>query len=298
MAFTQRQLDQLVRWVGDAPDLADERRSAQRHFFGEDDPRPVKYWAGVEDATSRRRRFLGYFLFRHHLPGGETPAGRGATALFAGRDREEALRAVLGVRYVLAVVRSVLPGEAVFLTLEQERFEIRHREWSWRLTPESTLYAYLIPVHRGIWLPGPGWLEMPIRLGPGMRSHLLDFQPDPVEVERMLQGRAAEDARPKPPEDETMDAAVTRMTEAARDAGKDALILSAAEWAILVQRCMADSDPMVFPQEIIGRVGDAAEEDELNDWMALAHNIWNNTPQPDRGGKTANELIRMAPKRR
>ncbi len=298
MAFTQRQLDQLVRWVGDAPELADERRAAQQHFFGEDDPRPMKYWAGVEDAASRRRRFLGYFLFRHHLPDGETPAERGATTLFAGRDREEALRAVRGVRYVLAVVRSVLPGEAVFLTLEQERFEVRHREWSWLLTPESTLYAYLIPIRRGIRLPGPGWLEMPIRLGPGVRSHLLGLQPDPVEVERMIQGRVEEDARPRPPQDETMDAAVTRMTEGARDAGKEDLILSPAEWATLVQRCMVDSDLMVFPREIIDRVGDVAEVDELNDWMALAHNIWNNTPQPDRGGKTANELIRMAPKRR
>ena len=258
----------------------------------------MTYWGGAGEAPSRRRRFLGYFLFRHQLPDGETPAERGAMAVFTGRDREGALSAVRGVRYVLAVVRSVLPGEAVFLTLEQERFEVRHREWSWRLTPESTLYAYLIPIRRGIWLPGPGWLEMPIRLGPGMRSQLLDLQPDPVEVERMLQGRAAEDARPKPPEDETIDAAVARMTEAAREAGKESLILSAAEWAALVQHCMVDPDMMVFPWEVIDRVGDVAEADELNDWMALAHNIWNNTPQPDRGGKTANELIRMMPERR
>lgn len=114
----------------------------------------------------------------------------------------------------------------------------------------------------------------------------------------MLQGRAAEDARPKPPEDETMDAAVTRMTEAAREAGNESLILSPAEWATLVQRCMADPDLMVFAREIIDRVGDVAEVDASNDRIALAHNIWNNTPQPDRGGKTANELIHMVPKRR
>jgi len=38
------------------------------------------------------------------------------------------------------------------------------------------------------------------------------------------------------------------------------------------------------------RVGDVPSLDELNRWMALAMNIWNTTPQPDRGGRTAQEL--------
>jgi hypothetical protein len=30
--------------------------------------------------------------------------------------------------------------------------------------------------------------------------------------------------------------------------------------------------------------------DELNEWLALATEIWNNTPQPDRGYRTAYEI--------
>lgn len=30
--------------------------------------------------------------------------------------------------------------------------------------------------------------------------------------------------------------------------------------------------------------------DDLNDWLALATEIWNNTPQPDRGFRTAYEI--------
>jgi hypothetical protein len=295
MAFTQRQLDELGRWVERAPMLAEERRAAQRHFFGEDDPRPVGYWEGAGDATSRQRRFTGYFLFRHRLPDGRTPAELAADALFTGREREEALRAVRGARYLMAVVRSVLPGEAVFLALERERFEVRHKEWSWRLTPQSTLYCYLVPSRRGIWLAGPGWLQMPIRLGPGMRSHLRDLQPDPVSLERLLQGRGSEEKeeeRPRPPRDETLIAAVERMTTEAEAAGKGRLVLSSSGWEELVQRHMANPDMMAFSREIIERVGDVAEVAELDRWLALAHNIWNNTPQPDRGGKTPNELSR------
>jgi hypothetical protein len=297
MVFSPRQLDRLVQWVATAPELAEERQAAQRQFFGEDDPRPVQYWAGAEEAVSRRRRFLGYFLFSHHLPDGRTPAEEGASQLFAGQEREEALRAVRGARYVLAVVRSVLPGEAVFLALERERFEVRHKEWSWRLSPQATIYAHLIPVRRGLWLPGPGWLEMPISLGPGLRSHLQDLQPDPISVERMLQNRGdpEDQERERPPRDETLEAAVARMTEAAREAGKDRLIMTPPAWEALIVRYMTESDMFAFPREIIDRVGEVGAVEELNGWMALAHNIWNNTPQPDRGGKTANELSRERP---
>jgi hypothetical protein len=30
--------------------------------------------------------------------------------------------------------------------------------------------------------------------------------------------------------------------------------------------------------------------EEINKWLGLAMNIWNNTPQPDRGGKSAFEM--------
>jgi hypothetical protein len=66
------------------------------------------------------------------------------------------------------------------------------------------------------------------QLGPSRR-------PDPIGVERMIQRRVSE---------------VARMTAEAEAAGKDRLVMAPAEWAALVQRCMADPDLMVFPREI------------------------------------------------
>jgi hypothetical protein len=292
MALTQRGLDELADWVADAPELAEERRVAWTRFFGEDDPRPVEYWGGAQDPTSRQRRFLGYFLLTHRLPDGRTPGTVGATTLLRGTEREDALRALSGARYVMAVVRSVLPGEAVFLALERERFEVRHRPWSWQLTPHSTVYAHLVPSRRGIWLLGPGWVQLPIELGPGIRSHLRDLQPDPISVERLLQRRSEGREEELPPviRDDSLEAAVARMRSEAEAAGKEGLLLSAQEWQALVLRHLSSTDVTAFAREIVERVGEAEDGAELNRWMALAHNIWNTTPQPDRGGKTANQL--------
>jgi len=42
----------------------------------------------------------------------------------------------------------------------------------------------------------------------------------------------------------------------------------------------------------------AADEAELQEWTDLLTNIWNTTPQPDRGGLTALEMLKNArPKR-
>jgi hypothetical protein len=45
------------------------------------------------------------------------------------------------------------------------------------------------------------------------------------------------------------------------------------------------------------RVGTATSVEDLDRWLQLAMNIWNTTPQPDRGGASAYELSRRAPDR-
>ncbi|MGI8824871.1 MAG: hypothetical protein ACR2JC_04355 [Chloroflexota bacterium] len=294
MAFTQRQLDEVVSWVADAPSLALHRKFARRHYFGEDDPRPVEYWGGAGDPTSRRRRFLGYFLFAYRLPDGRNPAEAGIEELYRDSEREVPMRAVRGARYVMAAVRSVLPGRAVYLEVEKERFELRHHAWSSQIPAKSTIFAHLVPSRRGLWVLGPGWLEMPMRLGPGVRSNLSNLQPDPIFLERLLQGRIAldEEERPAPPQDATLREAASRMSAEARLKGKDELILSAEAWEALVWPYLMHADITSLSEEIMRRAGNETDIDELNMWMALANNIWNTTPQPDRGGKTANELVR------
>ena len=62
------------------------------------------------------------------------------------------------------------------------------------------------------------------------------------------------------------------------------------DWRTLVLARMGDSDPNAYFQDVMARIGPASSLDDLNGWLALANNIWNTTPQPDRGGKTATEL--------
>lgn len=54
-----------------------------------------------------------------------------------------------------------------------------------------------------------------------------------------------------------------------------------------------ESLPCAVTREIVERIGDAKSVDDLNTWIQLAMNIWNNTPQPYRGGKTAHDLLRQ-----
>ncbi len=196
---------------------------------------------------------------------------------------------------MLAIVASVLPGRSVLLEIEDERFEIRDRHWSRSLTAQAAVLAHLVPTgRRGQWLPGPGWLEWPIRIGPQMRESLRTFQMEPLDVERLLQSQARpeDELRPVPPQDATLEEAVARMTTAARAARLSRLVMSAPEWEAIVIRHMGAPDVTAFTQEIVERVGNAKSVQDLDRWLQLAMNIWNTTPQPDRGGKSAYELLR------
>lgn len=289
MAFTPIQLETSVAWCALCEELQAVRRQAQRTFFGEDDDRPARYWPGAGDATSRQRRFLGWFLFNHRLPDGRRPAECAASHLYRGTELSEALEAVRRARYVLAIITSVLPREGVILELEDERFEVRSRQWARAFTKDTALVSHLIPIRRGIWMPGPGWVEWPVRIGPNMRRELKQYQTDPISVERLLQRRARseDEKRPAPPSDATLERAVARMTEAARREGCDGLVMSPEEWTALVLPHLLRGNSGPFSEEIIRRVGATDDIDKLNHWLALAINIWNTTPQPDRGGKSA-----------
>jgi len=295
MAFTSSQLEEITTWGAAAPELAEIRQQSRRTYFAEDDPRPVHYWPGAGDRVSRDRRFLGWFLFTCRLPDGTQPAEAAVHRLYVGSSRTEALQAVQHTRYVLAIVTSILPGRSVFLDLEEERFEVRYAPWSHTLTRGNAVVAHLIPTRsQRLWIPGPGWLEWPIQIGPGMRSSLKKLQPDPMAVERLLQSRATPDEverSAEAPQDATLAEAVARMTEAAQPEGRNGLVLSEQEWAELVVSHMARNSATSFAEEITRRVGSVAAMDELNRWLGMAMNIWNTTPQPDRGGRTAYEMF-------
>ena len=110
----------------------------------------------------------------------------------------------------------------------------------------------------------------------------------------MAQNRpATPDAGPivEHPRDRNLHDAVARMTKAARAQGKERLLKSESEWQAIVLARIRSRNINMFSKDVMKLVGKVSSVEEANLWLGLATNIWNNTPQPDRGGKTASELV-------
>lgn len=291
MAITGSDLERIAAWCDTSAELASARTAAWDLFFGTGEAGPADYGPVLGEYASRQRRFLGWFLFHATLPDGQRPAEVAARQLFEGEQLSAAVRAFAQARYVMAVVLTVMPGRGVVLGLEEERFEVRSRAWAQLMHRDAPLLTHLVPVRPGVWLPGPGWLEWPVSIGSNMRREMRQYQPGPIEVERVLQGRSDPGAKDiERPKDATLAEAVARMTEAAVREGRLGLVRSEAEWEALVLSHLDNRDITAFMQEIVARADEVQGVAELNQWLALAQNIWNATPQPDRAGRTAYEL--------
>lgn len=301
MPLTASSVGQLAEWCAGSDVLASIRTRARNDYFGYDEPGDIKYLPGAEDVNSRERRFRGWFAFSFKLPDGRHPAELAAAAQLNGDDVAAAVKSVQGSRYVLAMVVVANPGVGMVLRLEDEEFEIPGRQLSRVFQKGDSICAHIIPVGRGRWLPGPGWLQWPMLLMAGMQAHLKRFQPSPVDVERLLQQRRTEppagSRQVEYPRDATLDAAVARMTEAARSKGRKGLIMSPEEWRKLVLSYMMTGKVAEFSKETVNRAGEVESVEDINTWLALAMNIWNATPQPDRGGKSAYEIGRPGEER-
>jgi len=295
MTLNTNMVEQLAEWCLRSDTLADIRAAARRDFFGYDEPGKARYMEGAGDITSRERRFLGWFALTFKLPDGRSPAELAAAAILSGSDLTSAIDSIKGSRYVLAMVAMVNPGRGLILKLEDEEFTVDNRQLSRLLSRDDALYAHIIPAGRRGWLVGPGWLQWPMRIMPGMQAMLKKFQLRPIDLERLLQQRfESPENRPKVelPRDSSLKAAVARMAKEARAEGHPNLIMTPAQWKKLVLSYMKSSQINDFSKEIVNRVGKVNSIDELNKWLGLAMNIWNNTPQPDRGGKSPFEISR------
>jgi hypothetical protein len=300
MPLTANTIEQICAWCLQSEILAGVRSKAIGEFFGYDEPGVIKYMEGAEALNPQERRFLGWFCFTFRLPDGKYPAEMAADSIFSGAELKSALKSIQDVRFIMAVVTMVATGKGAYLQLENEEFEVDSRYLSQYIKRDDVLCAHILPVGRNRWVLGPGWITWPTRFGPGIRSHLKQFQLDPVALERFLQQRSP-GIKGKPkieyPHDNTLKEAVSRMTGVAQTAGKDRLIMTLDEWKIIVQNYMKleESNMKIkdfnkFSEDIIKRVGNVTSLDELNRWLALATNIWNNVPQPDRGNRSANEI--------
>jgi hypothetical protein len=288
-------IEQLAEWCLRSDTLADIRATARRDFFWYDEPGEARYMEGAGDVTSRERRFLGWFALTFKLSDGRSPAEVAAAAIFSGSDLTSAIDSIKGSRYVLAMVAMVNSGRGLILRLEDEEFTVDNRQLSWLLSRDDALYAHIIPTGRRGWLVGPGWFEWPMRIMPGMQAMLKKFQLSPIDLERLLQQRfESSENRPKIelPRDSSLKAAVARMTKAAKAEGHQSLIMTPAQWKRLVLSYMKSSQITDFSKEIVNRVGKVKSVEDINKWLGLAMDIWNNTPQPDRGGKSPFEISR------
>ena len=295
MTLNTNMVEQLADWCLRSDTLTDIRATARRDFFVYDEPGEARYMEGAGDVTSRERRFLGWFALTFKLPDGRSPAELAAAAILSGSELTSATDAIKGSRCVLAMVAMVNPGRGLILRLEDEEFAVDNRELSRFLSRDDALYAHIIPAGRRGWLVGPGWLEWPIGILPGMQAVLKQFQLDPIELERFLQQRkdpSKDHPQVELPQDSSLKAAVARMTKEAKAEHRQNLIMTTPQWKKLVLAQMKSPQITDYSKEIINRVGKVNSIDELNKWLGLAMNIWNNTPQPDRGGKSAFEMGR------
>jgi hypothetical protein len=292
MAIKPVLIEALAQWCLKTESQADARAKARSDFFGYDDPGEIKYLPGTEDLVSRERRFMGYWAYYYQLPDGRHPAELAVEELLSGEEYTGALKAIQGARFMLAVVTMAVPGKTLFLELQDEEFEVPDSYLSQQFSREEALCTYLLPAGRKKWIMGPGWVTWPTRLGPGVRKVLKQMQMNPLQLERFFQQRS--DGKNEPqvdiPRDITLQAAVDRMSEAARAAGKPQLVRTLQEWRAIVLKAMQSGDSDAYFNELAKLTGDDQSLDEINKWLGLASNIWNNVPQPDRGNKSAVQL--------
>jgi hypothetical protein len=297
MSLTANMIERIAEWCAHSDALGDIRSRARGEYFGYEEPGEVKYLPGVENLSSRERRFIGWFVFSFRLADGKHPSELAAAALLKGQELVAALKAVQSSKYVLAMVAMVSPGRGMVLKLEDEEFELPSRQLSHIFKKGDTICTHIIPIGRGKWLPGPGWFLWPFRVMPGMQANLKSFQLSPLDIESFLQQRRTERSeegrKVEYPRDATLNAAVARMTEAAESEGREKLIMPAEEWKRLVLSYMMRDRVAEFGREVVKRVGEVESVEDLNKWLALAMNIWNTTPQPDRGDKSAYEIGRQ-----
>jgi hypothetical protein len=293
MPLTNYVVEQLAQWCLVSNTISDIRATARRDFFGYDEPGEIHYMEGSGDVTGRERRFLGWFTLTFKLPDGRHPAEVAATDVLSGSDLVSAIDSIKNSRYILAMVSMVISGRGLILKLEDEEFSVENRHLSQLFNKGDAIYAHIIPAGRRGWLVGPGWMQWPMRIMPGMQAMLKKFQINPIDLERLLQQRFKDSEngpKIKPPRDDTFKAAITRMTKEAEADNRPNLIKTATQWKKLVLSNMHSNQINDYSKEIVNLVGKVNSVEELNKWLGLAMNIWNNTPQPDRGGKSAFEI--------
>ncbi len=91
--------------------------------------------------------------------------------------------------------------------------------------------------------------------------------------------------------DEEWDPTVAKLTDAAIAAGRLDLVHNVDEWYEMVVNHMQARDAAGFFGIGLIERGPGETIEQAQQWVELMQEIWNRVPQPDRGGKTAYELL-------
>ncbi|MSQ10453.1 MAG: hypothetical protein EXR52_05540 [Dehalococcoidia bacterium] len=293
-------VEAVMQLCATAGSLAQERKAVRDLFFGTQDPQPVKYLPSVGEEPGRERRFLAWFAFQYRLPEGDTPAMRLATSMMPAPIDRAAQAVFSGARFVTAAVTKLRPRKGFVLQSGSERFSVEFPAMADRLHENELVVTGVLPIAGG-WLMTPGWVSLGVVVGRGLRKTLGQTIWDPVAFERFLQGRAQDGAQPENeapppppiPSDDSLAAAVRRMSKYAKAQGQPGLVQPTAVWRAAMQPHLHRTDFDGMVDAVLGKAFYRyCPLEELNLWLALLTNIWNNTPQPDRGGKSANQLMR------
>lgn len=285
-------LEKLGVWCANSEEMADDIGLAAPIFFEGADEGLTEYAEKAGEHSSVERRFFGWFMFGYTLPNGKRPAEIAARSIFKRRRLDEALAAIEKAQYVVGSVTAVHPDRAVFIKVaDQQQMEIRDRRLADPAIRNTTLFTWVLPARPKVWIPGPGWTVFPMTLGQGIRADMDLIQCSPIDLERLLRVKPANTANEDMFKVRTLAEAVDRMTKAAEVDQRPNLIKTEAEWERLVLRYLLSMAIDGFFEEIMEELGLNDDTDALNMWIALAQDIWNTTPQPDRGGKTALELM-------
>jgi hypothetical protein len=293
MALSGLTVELLARWCMETESLANIRSKALGEFLGYSEPGTINYSEDVGDPVSKERRFMGWFSYYFRLSSGHHPAVLAAQSILKESEAKSASIAIEKAMYILGVVSMIIPGKGFYLELQDQEFEISNKYLSGIFYKEETICAHILPSGYKHWVVGPGWVSLPIHCGKGLRANLKQMQMSPVQVERFLQQRPDKQIDPQPehPRDTTLAEAVNRMTQAAQTAGETKLILSIDVWTGLLIEFMKSEKVTALSEYIVGKLIKHASIEDVNKWLALGSNIWNNAPQPDRGNKSANEII-------
>lgn len=79
----------------------------------------------------------------------------------------------------------------------------------------------------------------------------------------------------------------------AREQGHPRLAMDVQEWQWLVLQYLPDRGNDRFVDELLKKLDREEPIETFQAMLDLATNIWNNTPQPNRGGKSANEMMEL-----